>query len=42
MRVTPSHFADVLMEEIRRKRSQVVVGLDPRLDRLPAEVLEPA
>ncbi|MFO8008118.1 MAG: orotidine-5'-phosphate decarboxylase [Candidatus Brocadiia bacterium] len=36
------HFADRLMAEIERKRSQVVVGLDPRVDRLPAEVREPA
>lgn len=35
------NFADVLMEAIRREKSQVVVGLDPRLDRLPAE-LKPA
>jgi len=34
------HFADALLEACRRKRSQVVVGLDPRLDRLPAELRE--
>ncbi len=31
-----TNFADVLTEQIRCKHSQVVVGLDPRLDRLPA------
>ncbi|MHC4788838.1 MAG: orotidine-5'-phosphate decarboxylase [Planctomycetota bacterium] len=35
------HFADLLFETMRRKTSQVVVGLDPRLDRLPA-ALRPA
>lgn len=29
------NFADSLMEAVRRKKSQVVVGLDPRPDRLP-------
>ncbi len=36
------HFADRLMAEIERKQSQVVVGLDPRLDKLPATVCEAA
>lgn len=31
------NFADALLAACRRKESQVVVGLDPRLDRLPAE-----
>ena len=29
------HFADRLLEAIERKRSHVVVGLDPDLDSLP-------
>ncbi len=33
------NFADRLMAEVARKRSQVVVGLDPRLERLPADVV---
>jgi orotidine-5'-phosphate decarboxylase len=32
------NFADVLMDAVCRKESQLVVGLDPRLDRLPAEL----
>jgi len=32
------HFADRLMAQVRRKRSQVVVGLDPRPERLPREL----
>jgi orotidine-5'-phosphate decarboxylase len=32
------HFADALLEDCHRKQSQIVVGLDPRLDRLPAEL----
>jgi len=32
------HFADRLMARIRATQSQVVVGLDPRPDRLPAEL----
>lgn len=32
------HFADALLESCERKNSRVVVGIDPRLDRLPAEV----
>jgi orotidine-5'-phosphate decarboxylase len=31
-------FADRLVDAVRRKRSVVVVGLDPRLDLLPAEL----
>ena len=31
------HFADALLDACRCRQSQVVVGLDPRLDRLPAE-----
>jgi orotidine-5'-phosphate decarboxylase len=33
------HFADRLAEAVRSKRSALVVGLDPRLDHLPADVL---
>jgi orotidine-5'-phosphate decarboxylase len=33
-----SNFADRLVEAIRRKRSTVVVGLDPRLDLLPSDL----
>ena len=33
------HFADRLCEAIARKGSAVVVGLDPRLESLPAELL---
>ena len=31
-------FGDRLAEAIERKRSQLVVGLDPRLDLLPVEL----
>src|SRR5213076_304663 len=31
-------FADRLAEAVERKRSQLVVGLDPRLDLLPVEL----
>jgi orotidine-5'-phosphate decarboxylase len=31
-------FADRLVEAVERKRSQLVVGLDPRLDLLPLEL----
>src|SRR4029434_4870994 len=34
------HFADRLCEAIARKGNAVVVGLDPRLESLPAELLE--
>jgi len=33
------HFADELMGRIRGRQSQVVVGLDPRIARLPDEIL---
>jgi orotidine-5'-phosphate decarboxylase len=33
-----SNFADRLAETVARKRSQLVVGLDPRLDVLPVEL----
>jgi orotidine-5'-phosphate decarboxylase len=36
--VTTTHFADRLAEAIERKRSQLVVGLDPWLDLLPVEL----
>jgi orotidine-5'-phosphate decarboxylase len=36
-----ANFADVLMDCARRKQSQLVVGLDPRLDRLPVELRPP-
>jgi len=36
--MTPTNFADRLCTEIARKQSQVVVGLDPRLGRLPEEL----
>jgi orotidine-5'-phosphate decarboxylase len=32
------HFADRLMRAILEKESQVMVGLDPRIDRLPSEL----
>jgi orotidine-5'-phosphate decarboxylase len=34
----PAHFADRLMAEVARKRSQVVVGIDPRAGQLPPEL----
>ena len=34
----PMNFADRLSEAVTRKRSQLVVGLDPRLDLLPMEL----
>ena len=37
-RVATAHFGDRLAEAVDRKRSQLVVGLDPRLDLLPVEV----
>ena len=37
-RVTTAAFADRLAVAVERKRSQLVVGLDPRLDLLPVEV----
>jgi orotidine-5'-phosphate decarboxylase len=36
--VATTHFADRLAETIERKRSQLAVGLDPRLDLLPVEL----
>jgi orotidine-5'-phosphate decarboxylase len=36
--VVTTHFADRLAEAIERKRSQLVVGLDPRPDLLPVEL----
>lgn len=37
----PRHFADALLNAIRDKSSQVLVGLDPRFESLPEEVLRP-
>jgi orotidine-5'-phosphate decarboxylase len=37
-RVAVTHFADRIAEAVERKRSQVVVGLDPILDQLPVEL----
>ena len=34
----PQAFADRLVEAVELKRSQLVVGLDPRLDLLPLEL----
>jgi orotidine-5'-phosphate decarboxylase len=34
----PANFADRLAQAVERKRSQLVVGLDPRLDVLPMEL----
>jgi len=36
------NFADRLIETVERKRSCVVVGLDPQLDSLPSELREKA
>jgi orotidine-5'-phosphate decarboxylase len=36
--VATTNFADRLAEAVGRKRSQLVVGLDPRLDLLPVEL----
>ncbi|MCE9526727.1 MAG: orotidine-5'-phosphate decarboxylase, partial [Planctomycetales bacterium] len=36
---TPSHFADRLIDAIRRKRNAVLVGLDPRAESLPKGLL---
>ena len=36
--VATTHFADRLAEAVERKRSQLVVGLDPRPDHLPVEL----
>src|ERR671918_1941062 len=37
-RVATSSFADRLAEAVERKRTQLVVGLDPRPDLLPVEL----
>jgi len=37
-----THYADRLDEAIRRKRTPALVGIDPRLDQLPVEVLDRA
>jgi orotidine-5'-phosphate decarboxylase len=36
------HFADRLFDAVQRKRSQLVVGLDPRIPQLPPAVLDEA
>jgi orotidine-5'-phosphate decarboxylase len=36
--IATTHFADRLAEAVERKRSQLVVGLDPRPDLLPVEL----
>ena len=36
--VATTHFADRLAEAVERKRSQLVVGLDPRPELLPVEL----
>jgi orotidine-5'-phosphate decarboxylase len=36
--IATTHFADRLAEAVERKRSQLVVGLDPRADLLPVEL----
>ena len=38
MTVATLTFADRLAAEVERKRSQLVVGLDPRVDLLPVEL----
>ncbi|MGZ4290535.1 MAG: orotidine-5'-phosphate decarboxylase, partial [Gaiellaceae bacterium] len=38
MAVAVQTFADRLASEVERKRSQLVVGLDPRVDLLPVEL----
>jgi orotidine-5'-phosphate decarboxylase len=38
MAVATTTFADRLAAEVERKRSQLVVGLDPRIDLMPIEV----
>ena len=39
--MVPTHFAERLKAEAARKRSQVVVGLDPRAGQLPPELRPP-
>jgi len=36
------HFADRLFRAVEEKRSQIVVGLDPRLDRIPESIVKEA
>jgi orotidine-5'-phosphate decarboxylase len=36
--VAPTHFSDRLGDAVSRKRTQLVVGLDPVVDRLPPEL----
>jgi orotidine-5'-phosphate decarboxylase len=36
--VAVTHFADRLTDAVERKRSQLVVGLDPVVDQLPREL----
>src|SRR5215469_9805869 len=36
--MTLSHFPDRVAEAVERKRSQIVVGLDPVVDQLPVEL----
>ena len=36
--LAPRLFADRVAEAVDRKRSQLVVGLDPRVDLLPVEL----
>ena len=36
------HFFDAIWERMRSQQSQLVVGLDPRLDRMPEELVEHA
>src|SRR5438128_4688113 len=36
--VAVTHFSDRLADAVGRKRSQLVVGLDPVVERLPAEL----
>lgn len=38
--VEGQHFADCLFDEMDEKQSQVVVGLDPRMNMMPDEVIE--
>jgi len=40
--MSTEHFADRLAAQIERKQSQVVVGLDPRLDLMPPELVAEA
>jgi len=40
--MTMEHFADRLFRVVKGKQSQVVVGLDPRLDRIPESIVNDA